>query len=78
LEKTGCEYVKAVAQAEAIFSADDTKEPSIEVSLMGRKFYSDVWKKGGCEMADEAIKILKKNLTTLEKRQSKLKKLPNV
>lgn len=28
LEKTGCEHVKAVAQAEAIFSADDTKDPS--------------------------------------------------
>jgi chromosome segregation ATPase len=28
LEKTGCEHVKAAAQAEAIFSVDDTKEPS--------------------------------------------------
>jgi hypothetical protein len=25
LEKTGCEHVKAAAQAEAIFSVDDTK-----------------------------------------------------
>ena len=56
MEKTGCEHVKAAAQAEAIFSAGDTKEPSAEASLLGRKFYSDVWMKGGREMADEAIK----------------------
>jgi hypothetical protein len=56
LEKTGCEHVKAIAQAEAIFLADDTKDPSAEASLLGGKFYSDVWTKGGHEMADEAIK----------------------
>jgi hypothetical protein len=56
LEKTGCEHVKAAAQAEVIFSAGDTKEPSAEASLLGGKFYSDVWMKGGREMADEAIK----------------------
>jgi hypothetical protein len=56
LEKTGCEHVKAAAQEEAIFSADDTKEPSTEATLMGGKFYSDIWMKGGREMADEAIK----------------------
>jgi hypothetical protein len=77
LEKTGCEHVKAAAQAEAIFSTDDTNEPSVDASLMGGKFYSDVWMKGGREMADEAIKRVKKNLTTPKKRQSKLKKLLN-
>jgi hypothetical protein len=56
LEKTGCEHVNAAAQAEAIFSVDDTKEPSTEATLMVGKFYSDVWMKGGREMADEAIK----------------------
>jgi hypothetical protein len=56
LEKTGCEHVKDAAQAEAIFSADNMKEPSAEASLMGGKFYSDVWMKGGREMTDEAIK----------------------
>jgi hypothetical protein len=56
LEKTGCEHVKAAAQAEALFSADDTKEPSTKATLMGGKFYSDIWMKGGREMADEAIK----------------------
>jgi hypothetical protein len=56
LEKTGCEHVKVVAQAEGIFSADDTKEPSTNTSLIGGKFYYDVWMKGGREMVDEAIK----------------------
>jgi hypothetical protein len=56
LEKTGCEHVKATAQAETVFSIDDTKEPSAEATLMGRKFYSNVWMKGGREIANEAIK----------------------
>jgi hypothetical protein len=56
LERTGCEHVKAAAQAEVIFSIDDTKEPSAKTTLMGGKFYSDVWMKGGREIADEAIK----------------------
>jgi hypothetical protein len=32
------------------------KEPSAEATLMGGKFYSNVWMKGGREIADEAIK----------------------
>jgi hypothetical protein len=55
LEKNGCEHVKAAAQAETVFSIDNAKEPSGEVTLIGEKFYSDVWMKGGCEIADEAI-----------------------
>jgi hypothetical protein len=42
LEKTGCDHIKVVAQAEAAFSIDDTKEPSAEATLMGGKFYNDV------------------------------------
>jgi hypothetical protein len=56
LEKAGCEHVKAAAQAEVTFSIDDTREPSAEATLMGGKFYSDVWMKGGREIADEAIR----------------------
>jgi hypothetical protein len=56
LEKTSCEHVKAAAQAEAVFSIDDTKEPSAEATLIGGKFYSNVWMKRGREIADEAIK----------------------
>jgi uncharacterized protein (UPF0128 family) len=56
LEKTGCEHVKAAAQAEAVFSIDNTKEPSAKATLIGGKFYSDVWMKGDREIANEAIK----------------------
>jgi hypothetical protein len=58
LEKAGCEHVKATAQAEAAFSLNDTKDPSAEATLMGGKFYSDVWVNGGRELAH---KIIKKN-----------------
>jgi hypothetical protein len=61
LEKAGCEHVKVVAQAKVTFSIDDTREPSAEATLMGGKFYSDVWMKGDREIADEAIKKMKKN-----------------
>jgi hypothetical protein len=56
LEKAGYDHVKAAVQPESIFSADDTKDPSVEASLLGGRFYSDVWMKGCHEMADEAIK----------------------
>jgi Ribonuclease G/E len=40
LEKAGCEHVKTLAQAEAAFSIDDTKDPSVEASSIGgKKFY---------------------------------------
>jgi hypothetical protein len=35
---------------------EDIKNPSVEASALGRKFYSEVWMKGGHEIADEAIK----------------------
>jgi hypothetical protein len=38
LEKAGCEHVKTLAQAEAAFSIDDTKDPSAEASLIGGIF----------------------------------------
>jgi hypothetical protein len=56
LEKAGCDHVKAIAQAEATFSIDDTKDPSAEATLMGGKFYSDVWVNGGRELDNEIIK----------------------
>jgi hypothetical protein len=45
-----------MAQTEAAFSIDDKKDPSAEATLMGRKFYNDVWVNGGREMAHEIIK----------------------
>jgi hypothetical protein len=56
LERAGCDHVKAIAQAKAAFSIDDTKDPSAEATLVGRKFYSDVWVNGGRELANEIIK----------------------
>jgi hypothetical protein len=57
LEKAGCDHVKAIAQTEAAFSINNTKEdPSAEATLMGRTFYSDVWVNDGRELANEIIK----------------------
>jgi hypothetical protein len=56
LEKAGCDHVKAAAQTEAIFSTDNTRDPSAEATLVGGKFYSDVWVNGGRELAKEIIK----------------------
>jgi hypothetical protein len=42
LEKAGCEHVKTLAQAEAVFSIDDTKDPSAEASLIGGKCFTDI------------------------------------
>jgi hypothetical protein len=47
LEKARCDHIKAIAQAEIAFSIDDTKDPSAKATLMGGKFYSDVWVNGG-------------------------------
>jgi hypothetical protein len=56
LEKSSCEHVKSATQTEAAFTVENTKDPATEATLMGAKFYSDVWMKGDRELADEAIK----------------------
>jgi hypothetical protein len=60
LEKAGCEHAKVVAQSNFAFSVDDIKNPSAEATTLGGKFYSEIWLKGGREVADEAIKRKKK------------------
>jgi hypothetical protein len=62
LEKVGCNHVKTLAQAEAALSMDDTKDPSVEASLMGGKFYTDIWENGGREMAHEIMKKSEKDI----------------
>jgi hypothetical protein len=62
LEKAGCNYVKTLAQAEAVLSVDDTKDPSAEASVMGGKFYTDIWENGGREMAHEIMKKSEKDI----------------
>jgi hypothetical protein len=61
LEKAGCEHVKILAQAEAAFSIEDTKDPSAEASMVGRKFFTDIWENGGRGMAHEIIKKSEKD-----------------
>jgi hypothetical protein len=61
LEKAGCEHVKTLAQAEAAFSIDDTKDPSAEESLIGGNFFTDIWENGGWGMAHEIIKKSEKD-----------------
>jgi cell division septum initiation protein DivIVA len=58
LEKAVCDHVKAAAQTEAAFSINNTRDPSTEATVVGEKFYSDVWVNGGRELAN---KIIKKN-----------------
>jgi hypothetical protein len=62
LENAGCDHIKTMAQAEAAFSADVTKDPLVEATLMGGKFYNDVWVNGGREMAHEIMKKSEKDI----------------
>jgi hypothetical protein len=62
LEKAGCNHVKTLAQAEAAFSVDDMKDPSTEASLMGGKFFTDIWENGGRKMAHEIMKKSEKDI----------------
>jgi hypothetical protein len=39
-----------------LLSANDIKNPSAEASVLGEKFYSEVWLKGGGYITDEAIR----------------------
>jgi hypothetical protein len=51
-----------LAQAEAAFSVDDTKDPSAEASLLGDKFFTDIWENGGRGMAHEIMKKSEKDI----------------
>jgi hypothetical protein len=66
LEKAGCDHIKTMAQAETAFSIDDIKDPSAEASLIGGRFYNDIWVNGGREMAHEFIKKSEKTPMTPE------------
>jgi hypothetical protein len=56
LEKVGCEHAKTVAQPGLSLSTDDIKNPSGDATALSGKLYSEVWLKGGREIADEAIR----------------------
>jgi hypothetical protein len=56
LEEVGCEHAKTVAQPGFSLSTDDIKNPSADAAALSRKFYSEVWLKGGREIANESIR----------------------
>jgi hypothetical protein len=62
LESTGCDHVKSLAQTEVVFSSEDIKDPSAEASLVGGKFFTDIWESGGREMAQEIIRRSEKGI----------------
>jgi hypothetical protein len=62
LEKKGCDHVKSLAQTEADLSSEDIKDPSAEASLVGGKFFTDIWDDGGREMAQEIIQKSEKGI----------------
>jgi hypothetical protein len=62
LEKAGCEHIKTLAQTEAAFSIDDTKDPSAEASSIGGIFFTDIWENGGRGMAQEIMKKSEKDI----------------
>jgi hypothetical protein len=78
LEKAGCEHVKILAQAEAAFSIEDTKDPSAEASLVGEKFFTDIWENGGRGMVHEIIKKSEKDTHDAREATKAAKKLQNL
>ena len=62
LEKKGCEHVKILAQSETALSFEDAKDPSAEASIIGGKFFTDIWDNGGREMAGEIIQRSEKGI----------------
>jgi hypothetical protein len=62
LEKKGCEHVKSLAQSEATLSSEDIKDPLAEASMIGGKFFTDIWDNGGREMAQEIIQKSEKGI----------------
>ena len=62
MERKGCDHVKFLAQSEATLSSEDIKDPSAEASLVGGKFFTDIWDNGGREMAQEIIRKSEKGI----------------
>jgi hypothetical protein len=62
LERKGCDHVKSLAQSEAALSSEDIKDPSAEASLVGGKFFTDIWDNGGREMDQEIIQKSEKGI----------------
>jgi hypothetical protein len=61
-------------------SIDDTKDPSVEASLIGGNFFTDIWENGGRGMTHEIMKKSEKDIydareaTKAAKRAAELEK----
>jgi hypothetical protein len=53
---------------------DDTKDPSAKASLVGGKFYTDIWANGGREMAHEKLKKSEKDILDAREAAKKTEK----
>jgi hypothetical protein len=62
LERRGCEHVKSLAQTEAALCIEGIKDPSAEASLVGGKFFTDIWENDGREMSQEIIRKSEKGI----------------
>jgi hypothetical protein len=74
LEKVGCEHAKAMVQPGFSLLANDIRNPSAEATSLNEKFYSEVWLRGGQEIADEAIRKNEKESHDALKEARKTKK----
>jgi hypothetical protein len=54
--------VKSLTQTETDLSSEDIKDPSTEASLVGGKFFTDIWENCGREMAQEIIRRSEKGI----------------
>ena len=43
-------------------SFEDARDPSVEASMIGGKFFTDIWDNGGREMAGEIIQKSEKGI----------------
>jgi hypothetical protein len=62
LERKGCDHVKFLAQSKTALSSEDIKDSSAEASLVGGKFFTDIWDNGAREMAQEIIQRSEKGI----------------
>jgi hypothetical protein len=77
LEQAGCEHAKAVIQPEFSVSVNDIKEPSAEATTLGGKFYSEVCKNGGREIANKTIRQNEEETHRASERELGLHLFPN-
>jgi hypothetical protein len=58
----GLRACKDFSESEATLSFEDAKDPSVEASMVGGKFFTDIWDNGGREMAREIIQKSEKGV----------------